>query len=51
MLRFGNLDLNLNFKLIDLKLRDFKSIDFSSYFKSKHLEGLKFLMDLSNLNP
>ena len=36
---FGNLDLNSDsgFKLIYLKSRDSKSIDFRSYFKSKHL--------------
>ena len=48
---FGNLDLDLNFKLIDLKSRDFKSIKFESYFKFKDFKGLKFLVDLSNPNP
>jgi len=49
---FGKLDLNLDldFKLLDLKSRDFKSIDFRSYFKSKHFRGLKSLVDLSNPN-
>ena len=48
---FGNLDLDLDFKLIDLKSRDFKSIKFESYFKFKDFKGLKFLVDLSNPNP
>ena len=49
---FGNLDLNLDldFKLIDLKSRDSKSIDFRSYFKFKHFRYLNFLVDLSNSN-
>ena len=49
---FGNLDLNLNldFKLIDLKSRDSKSIDFRSYFKFKHFRYLNFLVNLSNSN-
>ena len=47
---FGNLDLDLDLKLIDLKSRDFKFIDFSSYFKSKHFKGLKSLINLSNPN-
>ena len=46
---FGNLDLNLDLKLIDLKSRNFESIDFRSYFKSKHFKGLKSLVNLSNL--
>ena len=50
---FGSLDLDLdlNFKLIDLKCLDFKFIDFRSYFKFKHFKSLKFLIDLSNTNP
>ena len=49
---FGNLnlDLDLNFKLIDLKCLDFKFIDFRNYFKFKHFKSLKFLVDLSNSN-
>ena len=43
MVLFGNLDLDLDFKLIDLKSRDFKSIDLKSYFKSKHFISLKSL--------
>ena len=43
---FENLDdLDLDLKLIDLK-----SIDFMSYFKSKHFKDLKSLMNLSNTN-
>ena len=49
---FGNLDLDLdlNFKLIDLKCLDFKFINFRNYFKFKHFKSLKFLVDLSNPN-
>ena len=47
---FGNLDLNLDFKLIDLKSRDSKSIDFRSYYKFKHFRYLNFLVNLSNSN-
>ena len=49
---FGNLDLDLdlNFKLIDLKCFDFKFINFRNYFKFKHFKNLKFLVDLSNPN-
>ena len=49
---FGNLDLDLdlNFKLIDLKCLDFKFINFMNYFKFKHFKSLKFLVDLSNPN-
>ena len=43
---FGTLDLDLNFKLID-----FKSINFRSYFKSKHFEDFKSLVNLSDRNP
>ena len=50
---FGNLDLDLDldFKLIDLKCLDFPFIDFRSYVKFKHFKGLKSLVDLSNPNP
>ena len=48
---FENLDLDLDFKLIDLKCFDFKSIDFRNYFKSKYFKGLKSLMNLLNSNP
>ena len=48
---FGNLNLDLDLKLIDLKSRDFKSIDFRSHFKSKHFKCLKSLVNLSNPNP
>ena len=48
---FENLDLDLDFKLINLKCFDLKSIDFRRYFKSKHFKGLKSLVDLSNPNP
>ena len=49
---FGNLnlDLDLNFKLIDLKCLDFKFINFRNYFKFKHFKSLKFVVDLSNPN-
>ena len=49
---FGNLDLDLdlNFKLIDLKCFDFKFINFRNYFKFKHFKNLNFLVDLSNPN-
>ena len=41
---FGNLDLD--FKLIDLKCLDLKFIGFRSHFKFKHFKGLKFLVNL-----
>ena len=49
---FGNfnLDLDLNFKLIDLKSKNFKFIDFRSYFKSMYFKSLKSLVDLLNPN-
>ena len=49
---FGSLalDLDLNFKLIDLKCLDFKFINFRNYFKFKHFKSLKFLVGLSNPN-
>jgi len=35
--------MDLDFKLIDLKLRDFKSFNFRSYFKSKDFKRFKIL--------
>ena len=46
---FGNLDLI--FKLIDLKCLDLKFIDLKSYFRSMHFKHLKSLTDLLNPNP
>lgn len=44
MVAFGNLDLNLDmgFKLIDLKCFDFKYIDFRCYFKFNGFKLIKW---------
>ena len=49
---FGNfnLDLDLNFKLIDLKSKNFKFNDVRSYFKSMYFKSLKSFVDFLNPN-
>ena len=47
VLKLEFLNLNLDFKSIDLKSHDFKSINFKYHFKSKNFK----MVDLSNSNP
>ena len=47
VLKLEFLNLNLDFKSVDLKNHDFKFINFKYHFKFKNFK----LMDLSNLNP